>query len=171
MIPRIANHSLSINDANLHTYYKDIFRCSQCTHLEKALFFRSACVWTSRLWKQVWATSLHVYLATEVTRLSSLKLDAGVGHLHPALRQPNFSHQPWTRSCWGQSCSGGSYRWFFFFLGEQKRPRYTAVMDQYQKRDPKGDRETEPIAPVWPGGLWQGMLDPSQPAFAWPAFG
>lgn len=144
LIPRLENHSHSINDANLQLYYKDISIYSQCAPLEKALFFRSAWVWTSRLQEQVWATSLHVHLASEDIRLSFLKPGAWVGHLHPTLRQPTFSHRPWTRSSCSQSCSGGSYRWSLFFPGEQKRLGYAAAMDQYRKRDPKGDWGTEP---------------------------
>lgn len=172
LIPRLANHSHSINDANLHTYHKDIFIYSRCTHLKKAPFFRSAHVWTSRLREQVWATSLHVYFAIEVTRLSALKVGAWAGHLHPCTKAAKFQPPALDKEQLQQSCSGGSYRWFFFFLGEQKRLRYRAVMNRYLKRDPKGDWGTEPVAPVWPGGgLWQGMLDPRKPTFAWAAFG
>lgn len=166
LIPRLGNHSHSINDPNLHSYYKDISIYSQRTHLEKALFFRSTHGWTPRLWEQVRATSLHVCLPTEDIRLSFLKLGAWVGHLHPTLRQPTFSPQPWTRSS-SQSCSGGSHRTSLLFPGEQKRPSHTAAMDQYQKRDPKGDRGTERalvIALVWTGVSDKGCSIPGTQA-------
>jgi len=101
-------------------------------------------------------------------RSALLKPGAGVGHPHPMLRKPAFSHQTWTRCSCSQACSGGSHRWSLLFPGEQKRPGSSAAMEQYQKRDPK----SHPLgcwvwsmAPVWTGGLCQGMLNPRKSAF------